>query len=199
MAEATAIKLNIPSKYSEKTKGPDGSVPNPSLDWFMRTWCVTHSTLAMWRSARNVRITYTALPAKADGRPRIDDLVEYEPSNKEGVRKSVEGIDTEASAGGWDWRGKGWLFFVNTHWELLGWGESQRADGQTERWAVTWFAPTVFTKEGIDVYCDQKEGLSDETFKRIDEQLRKIGAEELVTMVAKDMLPVEIKLPWVEK
>jgi hypothetical protein len=153
----------------------------------------------MWRSARNVRITYTGLPAKPDGRARIDDLVEYEPSKKTGALKTVNGVDTEAASGGFDWRGKGWLFFVGSHWEVLGWGEATRPDGELERWAVTWFAPTVFTAEGVDVYCDRREGLSEATYKSIEEALKKVEAKELADMVAKDMQPVEIKLPWVEK
>lgn len=126
-------------------------------------------------------------------------MVEYEPSKKAGVLKSVEGVDTKAADGGWDWRGKGWLFFVGSHWEVLAWGEAQRGDGETERWAVTWFAPTVFTKEGIDVYCDRREGLSEGTYGMILDALKKVEAAELRDMVEKDMLPVEIKLPWTER
>ena len=172
------------------------------MEWLTATWTVTHSTLAMWRSARNVRITYKPLAAKADGRARIDDLVEYEPTKHQGgVRKTVAGVDTQAAdgGGGWDWRGKGWLFFVSSHWELLGWGEATTLEGKTERWAVTWFAPTVFTKEGVDVYCDQREGLSTGTYEKIMEALKRLDAKGVVDMVANDMQPVEIKLPWTEK
>lgn len=146
-----------------------------------------------------MRITYKPLAPKGDGSARIDDLVEYEPANKSGVLKSVAGVDTQASEGGWDWRGKGWLFFVSSHWELLGWGESTTAEGKRERWAVTWFAPTVFTKEGLDVYSDSAEGLSEATYGRIEEALKKFEAREVAEMTARDMQPVEIKLPWTER
>lgn len=199
MAAPEPLALALPSKYTSNKSGPVGASSPPSLEWLTATWTVTHSTLAMWRSARNVRITYKPLPAKPDGRPRIDDLVEYEPTKKQGVRKSVEGVDTQAADGGWDWRGKGWLFFVGSHWELLGWGEATTATGETERWAVTWFAPTVFTKEGVDVYCDRREGLSKETYGKIEEALKKMEAKNVVDMVTQDMQPVEIKLPWTEK
>lgn len=33
-----------------------------------------------------------------------------------------------------DWRGKGWLFFVNSHWEVLGYGKDETANLE---WAVT--------------------------------------------------------------
>ncbi|KAL7911123.1 hypothetical protein GGI35DRAFT_337141 [Trichoderma velutinum] len=195
MAEPSPpIALKLPSKYSSATS--DSAAP--TIDWLSRTWSVTHSTLSMWRAARNVRISYKPLPPKADGLLRIDDLVEYEPNDKTGALKSVAGVDTQ-SAGGWDWRGKGWLFFVGSHWELLGWGEETLADGRTERWAVTWFAPTLFTKEGLDIYSDQREGLSEATYGKIDQALRGLDAKALVDMVAQDMKPVEIKLPWTEK
>jgi hypothetical protein len=160
----------------------------------------------MWRSARNVRITYKKLPPK-DGtadEARLDDLVEYEPSAKEAVVKTVSGVDSPAttgSGGGWDWRGKGWLFFVGSHWEILAWGEEpvEGGGGGTERWAVTWFAPTVFTKEGLDIYCDRREGLSERTYAAIMEALRNVDAKQVVSMVEADMRPVEIKLPWAER
>lgn len=148
-----------------------------------------------------MRITYAPLEPKADGRARIDDLVEYEPSDKQGVLKSVAGVDTRAPAdGGWDWRGKGMLFFVSSHWELLGWGETPpAADGSTERWAVTWFAPTLFTKEGLDVYSSRREGVSEAVYEAIHAALMKSAARPLVEMTRDEMRPVEIKLPWTEK
>jgi hypothetical protein len=33
-----------------------------------------------------------------------------------------------------DWRGKGWLFFVSSHWEVLGYGKDEKSDLE---WAVT--------------------------------------------------------------
>lgn len=64
---------------------------------------------------------------------------------------------------------------------------------------MTWFAPTVFTKEGLDIYCDRKEGISEGTYKKIAEALEKIEAKEVADMVVKDMKPVAIQLPWTEK
>ncbi|EKJ69958.1 hypothetical protein NXS19_010556 [Fusarium pseudograminearum] len=201
MAELPPIKLNTPTKYCPSTK-KSPPVDPPTLDWITTTWTVTHSTLSMWRDARNVRISYKMLPGTADGRPRMDDLVEYEPLNKDGTLKTVEGVDTQASSIGWDWRGKGWLTLVHSHWEILGWGEVVTAEGVKERWAVTWFAPTVFSKEGLDVYCDRKEGLSEATYERIFEALKGLKgseAKKVADLVEANMQPVEIRLPWVEK
>ncbi|KAH6606737.1 hypothetical protein Trco_005890 [Trichoderma cornu-damae] len=197
MAEpSSTIQVRLPSKYGRSSNvTPERAA---AAEWLLRTWTVTHSTLPMWRTARNVRISYGSLPPKDDGRLRVDDLVEYEPRDRPGVVKSIAGVDTESPDGGWDWRGKGWLFFVGSHWEILGAGEEKTADGGTERWAVTWFAPTLFTKEGLDIYSDRREGLSEATYGKIDQALRKLGAEALVGMVAQDMEPVEIKLPWTE-
>ncbi|KAK6225348.1 hypothetical protein QIS74_01395 [Colletotrichum tabaci] len=197
----TTVALRSPSKYAP---APPPTFSAPPLDWLLRTWSVTHSTLSMWRDARNVRISYAPLDPKPDGAARVDDLVEYE-SNKNppgtGGVKSVRGVDTASSPAdttAWDWRGKGWLFFVGSHWEVLGWGEREIPGGERERWVVTWFAPTVFTKEGVDVYCDRREGLSEEGYREVLQALKGLDAEAVVQMVEKDMLPVEISLPWKE-
>lgn len=198
MAEHPPIAIRIPSKYATRNAEPRASPP--PLDWLMGTWTVTHSTLSMWRSARNVRISYAKLTPKSAGGPaRVDDLVEYEPSKKTDVVKTVEGVDTASADGAWDWRGKGWLFFVASHWEVLAWGEAAAEDDQTERWALTWFAPTVFTSEGLDVYCDRRQGLSEKTYSAILEALKGVGVKDLVDMVERDMRPVEIRLPWAER
>ncbi|KAK3387539.1 hypothetical protein B0H63DRAFT_470265 [Podospora didyma] len=200
------ITLRLPSKYASTSDSSSSSsvFTPPPLEWLHRTWSVTHSTLSMWRTARNVRITYTPLPPLASdpSRARIDDLVEYEASSGKGGVKSVAGTDTASSppndSSVWDWRGKGWLFFVGSHWEVLGCGEHTRNDGSTERWVVTWFKATVFTKEGLDIYSDRKEGASEELVEGILAALRGLDAKGFVDM-ADGMLPVEISLPWKEK
>ncbi|KAM3513551.1 hypothetical protein MY11210_002838 [Beauveria gryllotalpidicola] len=201
-ADIGPITLTLPSKYARakaattSSSSPPQPPPPPSIDWLTGTWTVTHSTLSMWRSARNVRITYAPLAGRPDGRARIDDLVEYEPSGTVGVLKTVAGVDTRSDVdGGWDWRGKGWLFFVSSHWEVLGCGETPAG----ERWAVTWFAPTLFTREGVDVYSSRREGVSEAVYAEISRALRGMEARPLVDMTTNDMRPVEIKLPWTEK
>ena len=68
-----AIVLRPPGHY-----GGTNDFVFPDLAWILGTWHVTHSTLAMWRDARNVRITYTNLTPTEDGKLRLDDRVEYE-------------------------------------------------------------------------------------------------------------------------
>ncbi|KUI53167.1 hypothetical protein VP1G_00747 [Cytospora mali] len=181
------ITLRVPSKYSSSSEPSSSSstFTDPPIDWLYRTWCVTHSTLSMWSRARNVRITYSPLPSHADSgsRPRVDDLVEYEKSTGKGGVKTVEGIDTAASdsgsTGSWDWRGKGVLGFVTSHWEVLGWGEREVEGGGSE--------------------SDRKEGMNPALAGEILAALKGLDAKELVGMVETNMKEVEIKLPWMEK
>ncbi|KAI0025780.1 hypothetical protein F4780DRAFT_225370 [Xylariomycetidae sp. FL0641] len=213
----TTIKLRIPSKYQPKPKTPAeepttidrNAFQSPPLEWLWRTWAVTHSTLSMWRSARNVRITYAP---NADPPTANDNLVEYENQNGKGGVKSVAGLEKPDPRvpGAWNWRGKGWLAIASSHWEILGWGErpllssapggvGDMGDG-VENWVVTWFAPTLFTQEGVDIYSDRKEGISQETFDSIMKALTELkGADKLVNMVKKDMREVQIQLPWQER
>ncbi|KAI1108285.1 hypothetical protein F5Y14DRAFT_436799 [Nemania sp. NC0429] len=218
----TPISLRAPSKYPQggskvlTTSGePFVAPPN---EWIHGTWTVTHSTLSMWRSAQNVRITYTphkrgpatSPSAAADGNsngnasnPAVNDnLVEYEKKNGKGGVKTVLGTEKPDPniPAAWNWRGKGWLMIASSHWEVLGWGgrPSSSGDGSVVRWAVTWFAPTLFTEEGVDIYSDRREGLDKETADIIIEALKRLEAPKLVELVEKKMSEVAISLPWKE-
>ncbi|KAI2602301.1 hypothetical protein GGR54DRAFT_624737 [Hypoxylon sp. NC1633] len=207
------ISLRAPSKYlsnpSHASTTNNSPFTPPPLEWLWRTWAVTHSTLSMWRSARNVRITYRPYKPEAGsfGPVANDNLVEYEKkkSNKSGGVKRVEGIEKPDPKvpGAWTWRGKGLLAIASSHWEVLGWGERPLLRGVgdmgegVERWAVTWFAPTLFTQEGVDIYSDRKEGLSRETVDGIIKALKGLkDAPKVVELVEKHMQEVEISLPW---
>ncbi|RYP80663.1 hypothetical protein DL769_002345 [Monosporascus sp. CRB-8-3] len=201
----TTISVRAPSKYVARPADAHAFVP-PPLEWLYRTWSVTHSTLSMWRSAKNVRITYKPYEADKSSSLAIDDLVEYEKRGSQSGVKTVEGIDRPdpSSPGAWDWRGKGWLRIASSHWEVLGYGQRPLAAAEggegVERWVVTWFAPTLFTQEGLDIYSDRREGLSRETLEAIMDALKKLDeAPKIVTLVRKQMRPVEISLPWQEK
>jgi hypothetical protein len=192
------ITLRSPTKYIPK---PTSTPQTPSIEWLSRTWTVSHSTLKMWRSAQNVRITYKPLDPLTSNPPRerIDDKVEYESLGGKGGVKSVSGIDTAERAGDgsiWTWRGKRWLALLSSHWELLGWGERTGADGMTERWMVSWFAATTFTKEGLDILSDRKEGPSEGLVEEVLVALKALEARPVAELVERDMLPVAISLPW---
>jgi hypothetical protein len=96
------------------------------------------------------------------------------------------------------------LVIASSHWEVLGFGyESEpptgsatetapegEAGGQEEgegkqgnAWVVTYFAKTLFTPAGIDVYSRGKEGLKGEVLEGIWSALRGLGVEEIERLV----------------
>lgn len=97
-------------------------------------------------------------------------------------------MDTPDGQGGWDWRGKGWLKVASSHWEVLGWGEREG-----ERWVVTWFAPSMFTPAGLDIYSSRKEGLGEGLYKDIIMGLEGLEAEEMAQLVKAEMREVKIE------
>ncbi|KAF7188909.1 hypothetical protein HII31_09832 [Pseudocercospora fuligena] len=160
----------------------------PTIEWLAETWHVTHSTLPMWKSKRNVRIQYTPLEPSvasisADNTDRLDDLVTYQSLNGEKVSE-VKGVDKAAGSGEdrgeWDWRGRGWLKVASSHWEVLGWGEE--ANNGNNKWVVTMFAKTLFTPAGIDVYSQSRGGLRHETLEEIKMALAKIDDSSIEKM-----------------
>ncbi|KAK8087147.1 hypothetical protein PG994_002121 [Apiospora phragmitis] len=211
----STISLRAPSAYltdkSQPSTSDGAAFASPPLEWLYRTWSVTHSTLPMWRSARNVRITYKPLPTSSTtSEMHIDDLVEYEKANKSGAYKTVAGVDKPdpTAPAAWNWRGKGWLRIASSHWEVLGWGERPLSEQQqqqqppaaattVERWVVTWFAATLFTPEGIDIYSDRPEGISPETLAGVKAALNSLqSAPKVVEYVGKDLREIQIQLPW---
>jgi len=60
------------------------------------------------------------------------------------------------------------LKIASSHWEVLGYGAEEGG------WAVTYFAKTLFTPAGIDVYSREKGGLSEGLQQRIEDEMKKI-------------------------
>lgn len=169
---ATSPTIGLPSVYAnEKNK----CVP-PTNDFLIGTWHVTHSSLPLWKGKRNVNITYQLLSADDPAEAKLDDLVKYQAIDSEKV-KSVHGVDTPTSGnpGAWDWRGKGWLVIATSHWECLGFGKTD--DGN--QWVVTYFAKTLFTPAGIDIYSRNKQGLPQTTVDAIIQALKELGVHEI--------------------
>jgi hypothetical protein len=113
----------------------------------------------MWKKARNVRITYTPLPASNSSTSsgggsattevvKVDDVVSYQSLHGGTKVKTVHGIDTgvDVEVAGqeegktkvekgwaWSWRGKGLLMIASSRWEVLGYGyEGEGDDGEGE-------------------------------------------------------------------
>ncbi|KXL45868.1 hypothetical protein M433DRAFT_67257 [Acidomyces richmondensis BFW] len=168
---------------------PPADYQHPSISWLSEIWHVTHSTLPMWKNKRNVRIQYTplepTLPSiSKENTNRIDDVVTYQGLSSEKIH-TVAGIDICASTGDergeWNWRGKGWLKIVGSHWEILGWGEELETKN---KWLVTIFAKTLFTPAGIDVYSKDGAGISEQTLTGIMAALASIEDENVQTMAS---------------
>ncbi|KAL1627783.1 hypothetical protein SLS54_002049 [Diplodia seriata] len=202
------ITLHPPITTAADPAGVQPAQPVPAPAWLQGKWHVTHSTLPMWRSKRNVTITYTPV---ADS-TKIDDLVEYQAldGNKlasDDKLKSVHGVDTPAAdcAGwAWDWRGKGWLVIASSRWEVLGYGDEgdggQAAEAvggaqvqapERRQWVVTYFAKTLFTPAGIDLYSRHPDGLRPGTVEAIGEALARVE-DEGVRKLAKDLFEVKM-------
>ncbi|CAI7590252.1 unnamed protein product [Penicillium glandicola] len=137
------------------------------------------ANLPLWKGKRNVNITYKLLPADSAGVQKIDDLVQYQAIDSDKI-KSVHGVDTPTpgNPGAWDWRGKGWLMIASSHWECLGFGRTD----DDNHWIVTYFAKTLFTPAGVDIYSRNKEGLPQTTVDQILNTLRELGVGDITDL-----------------
>ncbi|KAK9357226.1 hypothetical protein V1504DRAFT_494582 [Lipomyces starkeyi] len=209
-----SIQLRPPSSlaFTHNSDSPIIYTP-PSVAFLQGTWHVTHSTLPMWKSNRNVHITYTPLLSSSnpihDGSHSVadaadillDDMVTYNSLNGDKV-KTVHGIDTPVAQGSWHWRGKGWLAIASSHWEILGYGIekpdlSAALHNDVNQWIVTYFTKSLFTPAGIDIYSRSAEGLRDETVNEIREMLKGMEGPEMMKL-AGDMFEVKRDHCWLE-
>ncbi|KAK9427630.1 hypothetical protein V1505DRAFT_350706 [Lipomyces doorenjongii] len=221
-----SIQLRPPSSVASihNSKSPIVYTP-PSVTFLQGTWHVTHSTLPMWKSNRNVHITYTPLLSSSNPIPdgshsaadaadiQLDDLVSYNSLNGDKV-KTIHGIDTPVAEGAWHWRGTGWLAIASSHWEILGYG-TEKPDGPAplhndaieagaqmvvedgNQWIVTYFTKSLFTPAGIDIYSRSAEGLRDETVSDIREMLKGLEGPEMMKL-AGEMFEVKRDHCWLE-
>ncbi|OQD73551.1 hypothetical protein PENDEC_c014G03899 [Penicillium decumbens] len=180
----SSIYIGLPKAHSTKSKG-NKCVPPPN-DFLIGTWHVTHSSLPLWKNKRNVNITYELLPANSSGVNNLDDLVKYQAIGSEKVQ-SVHGVDTptHGTPGAWDWRGKGLLKIASSHWECLGFGHVD----DDNKWMVTYFAKTLFTPAGIDIYSGSKEGLPQSSVDEILNALKAHGVTE-ITQLAENIFQI---------
>ncbi|KZV70675.1 hypothetical protein PENSPDRAFT_734559 [Peniophora sp. CONT] len=162
---------------------PDTEVFEPSLNLqdVMGTWYVTHSTLPMWKSKKDVTITYSPLAGDAT---RFDDVVEYRSlsSSPEKKRTQIVGVDTLVAPEGkpsvrFKWRGRGWLVIASSQWQLLGYGNGGTESEDGPAWAVTFFEKTMFTPAGLDIYARTAAGLPDELVDQIKSGLTSLGGQ----------------------
>jgi hypothetical protein len=160
----------------------------------------------MWKSKRNVTITYNPLASDAT---KLDDLVQSQKalskSDEEALAKtpdvtlpksgvsSIRGIDTPVlgKPGAYTWRGKGMLILITSHWELIGYGEEVSGN----KWAVTYFLPALYglaAPAGIDIYSQDPKGVSVETMDGIMAQLKKVeDVNGKFAKIVADLVPVK--------
>jgi hypothetical protein len=102
------------------------------------TWYVVATNFPMWLKGdrTNPRFIYGA---EVNG--RFDDTVEYEQG---GRTKQILGVDTIESPNTFVWRGKGWLRFFTSRWQII----SVSAD---EQLVALSFTKTLFTPAGVDI------------------------------------------------
>lgn len=199
------ISIRPPRKFIAKDTAPS-THPEPSLDFLSRTWTVTHSTLPMWGKAKNVRITYRALPVPSSEPGKTAILLDDEV-NSEALVKSflprintIRGQDTavDGSTSTWDWKGHGWLKIAGgSRWEILGWGESagnvgDDSEEDCEKWMVTWFAATMFTPMGVDFYSSRTQGMSEKLYQDLRKALQNTAGPEVGSLVAENMFEIKI-------
>lgn len=153
----------------------------------------------MWKKSRNVIIRYTRIGSSS----HLDDEVTYQPLDKSKSKiKSVRGVDkpnlsvsgstsmstpadTDTAAGGeelaslgYTWRGRGFLAIASSKWEILGYGNEDAAtpDAPGNSWVVTYFAKTLFTPAGVDIYSRRGQ-LRAETVEDIKKALKGLGGD----------------------
>lgn len=118
---------------------------------------------------------------------QLEDMVTYQPLDGDKI-KSVHGVNKpEEGDWAWHWRGTGWLMIASSRWEVLGYGEDESGN----RWVVTYFAKTLFTPAGVDLYSRNSRGLTEETVEAIKKALVGLGHEGLGEM-AGDLFGVKM-------
>ncbi|KAL8276380.1 hypothetical protein RQP46_011225 [Phenoliferia psychrophenolica] len=179
---SSSFELYSPGEWKD-TKGT--GVPYADL---LGSWHVIASTLPLWKGKKNVVISYAAIPNEPA--TTLDDVVSY---NKVGDAagkspSTVKGIDRleEGTAGAWKWRGKGLLTPITSRWQLLGFNvRSASSEAQEEpEWVVTYFASTLFTPAGLDIYARTARGVPDEMVEKLTKSIEGLGGE--VAKLCKD-------------
>nr|ODN97581.1 hypothetical protein L204_02999 [Cryptococcus depauperatus CBS 7855] len=176
---STIIIHSPGSSHSSLADRPNGF----DRTWFMGKWVVAWSTLPIWKEKKDVTITYTPVAGQSKIDTTFDDLVEYRSKSADSNSKPSTGttlcrqgmshstllgkasrlISVRYNGATFDWKGAGLLFFVHSHWEVLGYGKDEEHGLE---WAVTCmslsihFSKTLFTPAGVDIYIRKSPSVS---------------------------------------
>lgn len=66
---------------------------------------------------------------------------------------------------------------ITSRWQLLGFNVLLTPVADEPEWVVTYFASTLFTPAGLDIYARTARGLSDEFVDRIVKEIEGLGGE----------------------
>jgi hypothetical protein len=133
------------------------------------TWHVVATNFPMWTKGKRTkpRFTYSNLRA-VHGVECFDDTVSYEEG---GRTKTIVGVDTSDGPRNYVWRGRGWLRFFTSRWEII----SVSAD---EQCLALSFTKTLFTPAGFDI-ISRSESVSDDVYASM---LAAIGSPSLIRL-----------------
>ena len=120
-------------------------------------WFIVGTNFPMWLSGERTGPSFHYTVSECDGEPVLLDEVSYLQKDQ---KRTISGVDfpDPKAPGRFTWRGKGWLFFLKSRWEV-------RLMDEYNQWAVIHFSKTLFTPEGVDIIfreCDPEESLLEE-------------------------------------
>ena len=115
---------------------------------------LSYSTFEKGRSSLLSDFSIKLWASSGSENTSLDDLITYQTLISPGV-ETMRGTDSpcHGKPGEWTWRGNGWLKFVTSHWQILGFGEQESmASGLWSLHKSQFFSPAV-----INV-CTRKKG-----------------------------------------
>lgn len=67
---------------------------------------------------------------------------------------------------------------ATSRWQLLGFNVHTTPEPQAEpEWVVTYFASTLFTPAGLDIYARTARGVPDEMVEKLTKGIEELGGE----------------------
>jgi len=172
-------------------------------DRLMTSWAVVASTLPLWKSRKNVTITYDPIEETPCSESFLDTVefnnvkspVGKPPSKIVGVDKlesnpqGSESTDDELNGVKFMWRGKGLLAISSSHWQILGYFLSDDPVRKQEDWVVTYFGSTLFTPAGLDIYVREPKVWDETKIRKLIEACQQ-NEDPTVQGVAQDFFMV---------
>lgn len=127
-----------------------------SMQELSGTWYIVETNFPMWLKGDKLNPTLNYTITEKNGKEVLLDEVKY---IQKGKAKSITGYDYPDGGNGYIWRGKGILSLLKSEWEIV------FADPYGH-WAVSWFAKTLFTPEGVEI-ISRTPTLPQETIEEI--------------------------------